>query len=187
MSSLPHEGERVVFVELCADGSPYQVFTRAAGGCGHAYDIEFSRAAHGYLMERSGGGRPCLQEAGGRWWAPADFDPARVRVFDDAGKVLKGGRPTPAARAPADHLVPVPGGKAFRIDDLADQVEVVDRLLYCPTCVDWFEAPDRGAPCEHVTYCNKCGTWDGHDGQRCRHGDPPPRPDQPSLFDPEEE
>lgn len=186
MSNLPRKGERVVFVELSKDGTPYQVFTRTPDGHVHQFDIEHSASEGRYLMEESGGSGPRLQDPKACWWAHVSLDRRAVEVKHPK---RSGRRGLPIrGKVPYDYVVPGEGGGP--IEALADWAEVVDRLLYCPACNDWFTAPDHGpGPCEHVTYCEACGMWDGQDGERCRHGKSPARPDQSPLFDtaPEED
>ncbi len=175
MNNLPDEGEEIAFVELNADGSPYQVFTAVYRkgrrvGFGSMYDIERSKASGEFLMSDSGGGDAGhLQRPDAKWWARADHPVADVDVYDGHGAVT-GRPPDEKNRVGDDHLLSFQGmqGDPFPIKDLADRVRVVDSLVVCGTCDDWLDGDDTNNPCEHTRWCDKCGWWSTPE-EPCRH------------------
>lgn len=175
-ANLYYGDERIVFVELTDRGTPYQVFTTQP--CNkyrheHMYDIDFSRSEGQYLMSNSGGGPPHMQSGLARWWAAADLDLSAVELY--SGKtgrpVKKGLKPGSKLRVPDDYLVPSPLPKKqwFPVADLAEHVQVCDRMIYCIFCDDWYVEPDwANTLCKHVSYCEECGMW-SEPQERCRH------------------
>lgn len=170
MNDLPREGEEIAFVEFGSTGRPFQVFTRSNGRPESMYDIEWCRRDGEYVMSSSGGGHPYLQDRGALWWAPADFDVSTVDVLvrGERGSRLT---PEPGRRVPDDYVVPAPAPKKewFPVTELADEVRVVDRMIYCGFCRDWLPVPEwENVLCRHASYCEKCGDWSTPES-RCKH------------------
>ena len=175
MNNLPHEGEEIVFVELNPDGSPYQVFTGVYDEAGRwkesgsMYDIERSKTSGSFLMSDSGGGDVHLQNPKSRWWMREGFPADKVDVYDGRGNVT-GDPPDPANRVADDHVLEFEGleGGPFAIARLADEVRVVDMLVNCCECQDWFDGDETDNPCPHTRWCELCGWWSTPD-EPCKH------------------
>jgi hypothetical protein len=171
MNNLPHEGERITFIEFAAGGDPYQVFTRDATRHGRVYDIEYSRRENVFFIDRSGSSEPFLSGPGARFWASAEVDLGVVTVYGAKTGTPTKKKPDRRLRVPDTELIGAKGlakTQWFPAVELANRVEE-SRAEYCLFCNDWFGVEENysGVLCRHTSWCDECGMWSSPQ-DRCR-------------------
>lgn len=150
-------GEQIVLVEFFGGAVPFNVQTqrqdkrgRWTGGVS-TYDVEWCRRDVRLYGHLSGfGGGPYV---GGHhpWWA--------------ASGVELEGDPSPHLRLERMPLHWTP-------ENLWGQVCDHTETEYCTLCDDYLPTSDGYEACEHLFWCDECGTWTGPgyaEGDRCEH------------------